>query len=169
MNSLHIKVQNNSAAAKINRIMFNYQHFKKLIFLLPPETAHNLAIQFLHFNLLPGKKPIQQPILSQNIHNLSFQNPVGMAAGFDKNAQALKNLSKQGFGFIEAGTVTLKPQAGYKKPRIFRLPQAESIINRLGFNNKGLEYFRLNLQKHQKNTALCPKNLLKRKNKFFLF
>src|SRR5689334_21980555 len=108
---------------------------------LPPETVHEMGLLALRNNALPAPAPFHHPALSTELFGLHFENPIGLAAGFDKNAMAINALLKQGFGFVEAGTVTPLPQPGNPKPRIFRLPQDEAVINRLGFNNHGLEEF----------------------------
>ena len=103
-----------------------------------PEDAHRLAVQGL--KLLPAVRPRQDDEkLAVRAFGLNFPNPIGMAAGFDKNAEVPDALLRLGFGFVEAGTVTPKPQAGNSRPRIFRLERDEAIINRLGFNNDGAE------------------------------
>mgnify|MGYP000216858085 CR=1 FL=1 len=127
-----------------------YQIFRPIIFKLDPENAHNLAINFLKFlpqfsALLTLNKNYEN--LNQKLFGLDFLNPIGMAAGFDKNAQVALTLEKFGFGFIEAGTVTPKAQAGNEKPRMFRLKEDGAIINRLGFNNLGSEVFAQNIDK----------------------
>ncbi len=119
-----------------------YSLVKPLLFCLNPETAHNLAIKTCSFtpkfsNLLSVKKNYSN--LHQNLFGLQFSNPVGLAAGFDKNAQAITALNGFGFGFLEVGTVTPKPQTGNDKPRLFRLEPDKAIINRFGFNNLGSE------------------------------
>lgn len=127
-----------------------YQLFRPLIFQLESEKAHNLAIGFLSYfpnlaTLFALNKDYDN--LKQNICGIEFANPIGMAAGFDKNCRCVKALNRFGFGFIEAGTVTPKPQYGNEKPRIFRLEEDLSLINRLGFNNDGCEKFAQNLQR----------------------
>ncbi|MGL9688486.1 MAG: quinone-dependent dihydroorotate dehydrogenase [Wolbachia sp.] len=113
---------------------------RNLLFLLPPEIAHSLAITML--KKMPCRKPIELPeSLNVNFFGNKLRSPVGLAAGFDKNAEVIRSMLSLGFGFIEAGTVTKYPQYGNKKPRIFRLIEDEGIINRLGFNNKGIDYF----------------------------
>ncbi|MGL9702372.1 quinone-dependent dihydroorotate dehydrogenase [Wolbachia endosymbiont of Cimex lectularius] len=113
---------------------------RNLLFLLPPEIAHSLAITML--KKMPCRKPIELPeSLNVNFFGNKLRSPVGLAAGFDKNAEVIRSMLSLGFGFIEAGTVTKHPQYGNKKPRIFRLIEDEGIINRLGFNNKGIDYF----------------------------
>ncbi len=112
--------------------------FVKLLMLLPAEMAHQFAIRALHYwgKCLGPKQRVCHP---QEIFNLHFANPVGLAAGFDKDGIAIDGLSRLGFGFIEIGTLTPKPQAGQKKPRLFRLPAKTSLINRMGFNNCGVD------------------------------
>lgn len=121
---------------------------KKILFSLESEKAHELALSFLRYfprlaTVSCGEGRYEN--LAQNICGLDFKNVVGMAAGFDKNAAVLRALVGFGFGFVEAGTVTLRPQIGNDRPRIFRLSEDEAIINRLGFNNGGAEVFARNL------------------------
>ena len=116
----------------------------KLFHLLPAETAHSLAISALKFGLAPHYKTPQKPV---EVFGLKFPNAIGMAAGFDKNAEAIDGLFGLGFGFVEVGTVTPRPQTGNPKPRIFRLPEQEAVINRLGFNNAGINVFLENIAK----------------------
>ncbi len=105
---------------------------------LDPEDAHRLAIRGLQFMPLPAPKP-DSPSLAVRAFGLNFPNPIGMAAGFDKSAEAPDALLRLGFGFVEIGSVTPKPQAGNPRPRLFRLSRDEAIINRMGFNNDGAE------------------------------
>nr|WP_175939213.1 quinone-dependent dihydroorotate dehydrogenase [Wolbachia endosymbiont of Litomosoides brasiliensis] len=113
---------------------------RNLLFLLPPEVVHSLAIMAL--KRMPCRKPIELPgSLSVNCFSNKFKSPVGLAAGFDKNAEVIRPMLSFGFGFIEAGTVTKYPQYGNAKPRIFRLVKDQGVINKLGFNNKGVGYF----------------------------
>lgn len=124
-----------------------YNFIKKFIYAVPPEAAHNIAITALKTGLLPGFEKYESPLLRQEIFGLEFGNPVGLAAGFDKNAEVIDPLLAQGFGFIEVGTVTPRAQSGNPKPRLFRLADDEAIINRMGFNNKGCDFFASNLKK----------------------
>ncbi|MEJ2626150.1 MAG: quinone-dependent dihydroorotate dehydrogenase [Pseudolabrys sp.] len=103
---------------------------------LDPEDAHALAVKALRIVPL-GRAPADPPELKTRAFGLSFPNPVGIAAGFDKNAQAPNALLRLGFGFVEVGTVTPRPQPGNPRPRVFRLESDEAVINRLGFNNEG--------------------------------
>lgn len=113
---------------------------------LDPETAHGLAITALKTVPLPGA-PADDPILRSQIAGLDLPNPVGLAAGLDKNGEALHGLSRLGFGFVECGSVTPRPQPGNPKPRLFRLSEDRAVINRMGFNNAGLEAFADNLSR----------------------
>lgn len=112
---------------------------RKTLQALPAELAHDLAIQALGspLSIFTKTKQIQNPV---ELMGITFPNPVGLAAGFDKNGDAIHGLSKQGFGFLEIGTITPKPQSGNDKPRLFRLSSDDAIINRMGFNNKGIDY-----------------------------
>ncbi|MGV9007538.1 MAG: quinone-dependent dihydroorotate dehydrogenase [Brevundimonas sp.] len=107
---------------------------------LDPETAHGLTIRALARVPLPAP-PADDPILATRVGGLKLGNPLGLAAGLDKNAEALRGLSRLGFGFVECGSVTPQPQAGNPKPRLFRLPEDRAVINRMGFNNAGLDAF----------------------------
>lgn len=110
---------------------------RNLLFTLDPETAHGLSIKALKCGLPPCVAPRPDPRLRVNLCGLDFPNPLGMAAGFDKNAEVPDALLRLGFGFAEVGTVTPLPQPGNPKPRIFRLVEDRAVINRLGFNNEG--------------------------------
>ncbi len=119
-----------------------YSLVRPLIFQLSPEKAHQLALSFSGV----GGSRYKNKMLPQTVFGLEFANPVGLSAGFDKNAQAVNGLSKMGFGFLELGTVTPLAQPGNPQPRLFRLIEDEAVINRLGFNNGGLEVFCKNLE-----------------------
>lgn len=128
------------------RIMF-YSALRKLMFAFPPEDAHYFAMNSLKAacSIPLTKKLIEKsfhfnhPSLQKNISGLHFKNPVGLGAGFDKNALYLREIETLGFGFVEIGTVTPKPQIGNDKPRLFRLPNDKALINRMGFNNEGVD------------------------------
>ena len=111
--------------------------FLNLFKQLPPETAHQLTIYLLKLKLNKAVKKADDSILNQRLLGIDFSNPVGLAAGFDKNAEVIVPMLNYGFGFVEVGTITPHPQEGNKKPRIFRLNEDLAIINHLGFNNKG--------------------------------
>jgi dihydroorotate dehydrogenase len=121
--------------------MRGFPLIRPVLHMLPPEAVHNVGLWALSHHLVPPAKKIADPSLSQTLWGLTFPNPVGLAAGFDKNAVATEALLAQGFGFVEAGTVTPRSQEGNPKPRIFRLMEDEAVINRLGFNNDGLQPF----------------------------
>jgi len=107
---------------------------------LDPEAAHRLAIQALKFSPLPAPRA-DDPVLATTVAGLRLSNPVGLAAGLDKDGEALHGLVRLGFGFVECGSVTPRPQPGSPKPRLFRLSEDRAVINRMGFNNEGLEAF----------------------------
>ncbi len=124
-----------------------YQLLKPLLFRLPPERAHALTVQGLAATLaLPGVSEVfrktyhfEAPRLERTVFGIPFQNPVGLAAGFDKDGKYYRDMSSLGFGFLELGTVTPRPQVGNPQPRLFRLPADRALINRMGFNNEGVE------------------------------
>ena len=104
-----------------------------------PETAHGLSIKALNMGLAGGAGPVTSARLATELAGMSLPNPVGLAAGFDKNAQAIGPLARTGFGFLEVGAATPRPQPGNPKPRLFRLSEDRAAINRFGFNNDGME------------------------------
>ena len=116
-----------------------FSKLRSLIFKIDPERAHTLAIKSLKFNLISNvfDENINDPIFKTKIFNKALDNPIGMAAGFDKNAEVYNALFRMGFGFVEVGTITPLKQYGNSKPRVFRLVEDEALINRLGFNNHG--------------------------------
>jgi dihydroorotate dehydrogenase len=118
-----------------------FSKFRSLIFKIDPETAHNLAIKSLKLNLIPNlmNENKDDPMFKSTLFGKEIDNPIGMAAGFDKNAEVYNSLFKLGFGFVEVGTVTPLEQYGNPKPRVFRLVEDQALINRLGFNNLGSE------------------------------
>ena len=125
---------------------------RPILFRLPPETAHELALHSL--TLIPSRliaRRFDNPI---SRFGLLFPNPVGLAAGFDKNGIALRPLAALGFGFIEAGTVTLHPQPGNARPRLFRLAEDQALINRAGFNNDGAAAFARRVEQHRPDCVL---------------
>jgi len=137
-----------------------YPIIRNTLFLLPPETAHQVSMKGLDmvasipfFNQwMRGHFQVQDPSLAKTVFGLQFPNPVGLGAGFDKNAEHLDALEMLGFGFVEIGTVTPKPQAGNAKPRLFRIPDQKALINRMGFNNDGVERI-ANRLKDRKSTT----------------
>lgn len=125
------------------------------LFVFDPEIAHNLSITALKTGISPVCPPRPDPRLAQTIAGIRFENPVGLAAGYDKNAEVPDTLLKLGFGHVEVGTLTPKPQAGNDKPRLFRLVEDRAVINRFGFNNQGHEavFARLNARGNAKGIA----------------
>ncbi len=125
----------------------NYESIKKILFKFDPETAHHMAEFFFELaNLMPPVLKllekeflVEDERLTQKLFGKEFKNPVGIAAGFDKNATMVRTLHALGFGYVEVGTVTPKPQIGNEKPRLFRYPKYESLQNAMGFNNDGAE------------------------------
>ena len=134
--------------------MFSF--LKPLIFGLEPEAAHNLAIKSLKLEIIPESlfKVENESILETNLFEKKLKNPIGMAAGFDKSAEVYNSLYKLGFGFVEVGTITPKRQLGNPKPRIFRLEKDYALINRLGFNNDGLEIVSKRISNNLPNSIL---------------
>tara|TARA_B100001057_G_scaffold464236_1_gene519220 strand:+ start:14748 stop:15800 length:1053 start_codon:yes stop_codon:yes gene_type:complete len=116
-----------------------FSNLRSLIFKLDPETAHTLAVKSLKLNFVPNilDQDKNNPLFKTELFNQNLDNPIGIAAGFDKNAEVYNSLFRLGFGFVEVGTVTPLKQLGNPKPRVFRLVEDEALINRLGFNNLG--------------------------------
>ncbi|MBN8827453.1 MAG: quinone-dependent dihydroorotate dehydrogenase [Sphingobacteriia bacterium] len=137
---------------KFQPFEFHYKIFeglcRKVLFKMDEEDAHNFVITALKNetvkDFIPNFK-INFSNLNSNVFGMEFKNPIGLAAGFDKNAECMNSLAKFGFGFLEVGTVTKLPQIGNPKPRIFRLVEDKAIINFLGFNNRGSEFFSENI------------------------
>ena len=142
-----------------------YNFLRRLLFFLPAETAHYFsmnglktvcAIPFIRRQI---RKAFTHPSpLTTHLFGLHFKNPVGLGAGFDKNAKYLRELEALGFGFVEIGTVTPRPQAGNEKPRLFRLPEDEALINRMGFNNEGVNVITNRLKKWRESQKSKPKS-----------
>ena len=138
----------------------------KILRLLPPELSHTITINFLKYFKV-RQKNIEDSILEQHLMGLDFTNPIGLAAGFDKNAEVMHSMFSFGFGFLEVGTITPQPQSGNSKPRVFRLSEDKAIINSLGFNNKGIKKVKKNLINHKKsylNNKIVGVNIGKNKN-----
>ncbi len=135
---------------------------KPLLFLFDAERAHHIAFLLLKSVFkIPGTKWLASTVfriknskLERNVAGIKFPSPVGLAAGFDKNALLFDELSCLGFGFVEVGTVTPKPQSANEKPRLFRLPKDEALINRMGFNNDGVEVIAERLRKRKSNIII---------------
>ncbi|MDE2365552.1 MAG: quinone-dependent dihydroorotate dehydrogenase [Betaproteobacteria bacterium] len=132
-----------------------YSLLRPLLFKLDPETAHRVTFEAIEkarqLGLLASTSI---PCRPRNVMGLSFANPVGMAAGLDKNGEHIEALAALGFGFIEIGTVTPRPQPGNPKPRLFRIPRASAIINRMGFNNQGVDTLMANVRRSKYNCIL---------------
>jgi dihydroorotate dehydrogenase len=112
---------------------------KPILMRLPAETAHNLTLRALESGLVPAPPPVLDPILRTKLFGHPLLSPLGLAAGFDKNARVFHRLYEFGFGFVEIGGVTPRPQAGNVRPRLFRLPEDQAVVNRMGFNNEGAD------------------------------
>ncbi|MBC7521618.1 MAG: quinone-dependent dihydroorotate dehydrogenase [Sandarakinorhabdus sp.] len=131
---------------------------RPLLFALDPEVAHNLTLAALRTGLVPAA-PADDPILAVNVAGLALPNPVGLAAGVGKDVMVPDAMLRLGFGFVECGSVTPLPQDGNPKPRIFRLVEDDAVINRLGFNNRGLEHAVVRLQARRGRPGLVGINL----------
>ncbi len=139
----------------MNNIIFSL--YRKIAFLSDPEKVHNISLLLLEYVYRSYLgKVFHKNISIENTKqfNIHFDNPIGLAAGFDKNADYLNFISNIGFGFIEIGTLTPKPQAGNPKPRVFRLIKEKAIINHLGFNNKGIDYALEKIKKYNRNIPI---------------
>src|SRR6476661_3176628 len=146
-----------------------YKFLRNFLFLLSPEAAHTISMNLLRAACSVGfiQKALEKNFACQStsgknqneksskyqpfLFGLQFKNPVGLGAGFDKNARYLRELETLGFGFVEIGTVTPKPQAGNDKPRLFRLPKDGALINRMGFNNDGVAVVAARLKRWQES------------------
>lgn len=134
-----------------------YQHIRDVLFRFDAETSHELSLDMLGaaerlrlLSLFTSKVP-SNPV---QVMGLSFDNPVGLAAGLDKNGDYFNALGALGFGFVEIGTITPRPQPGNPQPRLFRIPEAQAIINRMGFNNKGVDHLVAQVKKRRYNGIL---------------
>lgn len=144
---------------------------KPLLFRLDPEKAHHLTIKLFNFALaLPGGKAIfrnlydvRNKALEREVFGLKFKNPVGLAAGFDKDGKYFRSMLHLGFGFIEIGTVTPVGQDGNPQPRLFRLPEDKALINRMGFNNEGVEALVTRLRSYERGEVIIGGNIGKNK------
>ena len=141
---------------------FQYKIYRRILFLFNPESIHNFTFKLIKLiAMIPGKLwalgvifKINDSRLEREVFGIKFKNPVGLAAGFDKDAKLFDELSSFGFGFIEIGTVTPLPQKGNPKPRLFRLQKDSAIINRMGFNNQGLEAVIARLRRKKKDIII---------------
>lgn len=138
-----------------------YPLLRPLLFSLDPETAHTVTLKLLKAGHATGLNSLLYPTVAAKpvtIMGLTFNNPIGLAAGLDKNGDYIDALAALGFGFIEIGTVTPRPQAGNPKPRLFRLPEHEAIINRMGFNNFGIDHLLEQVQ-HRSSQGILGINI----------
>ena len=126
----------------------------RLLHRFDPETAHGMALTALRFGLSPTAGTVTSTRLRTNLAGMTLANPVGLAAGFDKNATALRPLSRAGFGFIEVGAATPRPQPGNPKPRLFRLSEDRAVINRFGFNNDGMHAIAARLSERPRDAII---------------
>jgi len=149
-----------------------YKNFiKPFLFLFNPEKAHHLTVRLLKITLaipivnflFKKSMELKDERLHREVFGLKFENPVGLAAGFDKDGKYYKAMSSMGFGFLELGTVTPQPQVGNPQPRLFRLPQDEGIINRMGFNNEGVHALEERLKKGKPKNVIIGGNIGKNK------
>ena len=149
-----------------------YQLLKTILFRFDPEKIHYFVTGALQSaqkvwglpKLLKASFKLEHPSLEKEVFGLKFKNPVGLAAGFDKNGEYIQELANFGFGFIEVGTVTPLPQPGNDKPRMFRLPKDEALINRMGFNNKGVDVLARKLENINREGLIIGGNIGKNKN-----
>lgn len=148
-----------------------YSLIKKFLFKKDPEVAHHWVMNklqswgnsFILSPLIENQFSLEKPSLHRKIWDLEFKNPIGLAAGFDKDAKYIDDLAKLGFGYVEIGTLTPQPQAGNEKPRLFRLPKDEALINRMGFNNEGVDAAVKRL-KNRKSKIIIGGNIGKNKS-----
>ncbi len=148
-----------------------YGLVKRILFLISPERVHHWVMATIGFlckatfikKAIAAQFSLKDPALARTVFGLPFKNPVGLAAGFDKNAEHIENLAAFGFGFIEVGTVTPLPQPGNAQPRMFRLPADEALINRMGFNNQGVDVVADRLSRVERNGLIIGGNIGKNK------
>ncbi|MCR4377727.1 MAG: quinone-dependent dihydroorotate dehydrogenase [Rhodospirillales bacterium] len=141
----------------------SYRLMWPLVRLLDPETAHGLAVRALEMGLMPCAASQVDPVLRVHLWGLDFPNPVGLAAGFDKDARVYAQMLAQGFGFVEVGSITPQSQPGNDKPRLFRLEADGAVINRMGFNSEGHKASMMRLQSRHRSRGIVGVNLGKNK------
>jgi dihydroorotate dehydrogenase len=145
-----------------------YQLIKPILFQFDPEKVHYFVTRNLkRFNRFPGGAKMSRALwdfedkrLEREVFGLKFRNPVGLAAGFDKNAEMISEMGNLGFGFVEVGTVTPLPQPGNDKPRMFRLPKSKALINRMGFNNRGMDVVAERIAAYRRNAKPYQQGLI---------
>jgi len=138
---------------------FLWHAVRRLLFAMEPEKAHNLVICALNYGILGVRQQVTNKVLRLSVASIDFPNPLGMAAGFDKDAKISDAILKLGFGFVEIGTITPLPQKGNVQPRMFRLPQDQAIINRMGFNNAGYDVACKRLAAHRGDGRIIGINI----------
>ncbi len=136
-----------------------YKALGPLLRRLPAETAHRSALRALELGLVPVPRLGADPILRIHAFGRKLSNPVGLAAGFDKNARAFTRIARQGFGFVEVGGITPRPQTGNPRPRLFRLEEDRALINRMGFNNDGLDVIARRIEARPRGDLFLAVNL----------
>jgi len=132
---------------------------RPLLHLVDAETAHRLTVAALRLGVVPSGDRVDSPALAVKLLGLSFPNPLGLAAGFDKNAEVIDPMLGLGFGFVEVGSLTPEPQSGNPRPRLFRLPEDQGIINRLGFNNAGHDAALAHLERRRGRPGIVGVNI----------
>ena len=163
-------MRNDYFCCAIDPIMYKFL-LKPILFLFPPERAHHITLFFLKLtlaipivgSLFRNHYEVRDERLAKKVFGLEFKNPVGLAAGFDKDGQHFEAMSSLGFGFVEVGTVTPKPQVGNPQPRLFRLPTDGGLINRMGFNNEGVDALVERLKNRKKSDLIVGGNIGKNK------
>src|SRR6201992_3276858 len=145
-----------------------YQLLKPILFKFDPEMVHYFVTRNLkRFNRFPGGASLskaawtlENPALAREVFGLTFKNPVGLAAGFDKNGEMIAEMANLGFGFVEVGTGTPLPQPGNDKPRMFRLPKEGALINRMGFNNLGVDVLAQRIAMYRKSPEAAKQRVI---------
>lgn len=140
-----------------------YRLFWPFVRVLDPETAHGFAIRALEAGVVPTPARVDEDVLTVRLWDMAFPNPVGLAAGFDKDARVHAQMLRQGFGFVEVGSITPRPQPGNAKPRLFRLEEDLAVINRMGFNSEGHEASVRRLERRDRSAGIVGVNLGKNK------
>lgn len=142
---------------------FPYRVVWPLVRLIDPERAHGLAVRALEWGVIPEPLAPGDPALRVQLWGMNFPNPVGLAAGFDKDARVYRQMLAQGFGFVEVGSITPAPQPGNPRPRLFRLEEDGAVINRMGFNSEGHATAQARLEKRDRSRGIVGVNLGKNK------
>ena len=146
-----------------NSVFDPYSLIWPFVRMINPETAHGLAVRALELGIVPKPPAVNDDVLKVRLWGMEFPNPVGLAAGFDKDARVYAQMLGQGFGFVEVGSITPQPQPGNPKPRLFRLEDDRAVINRMGFNSEGHEVSMRRLQNRDRGAGIVGVNLGKNK------